>query len=84
MPAPKIEFNSILETFKDGLAQEQDVTHRFIIYQRLHVMIKIMRQHHFKLVLDEQVEEEAMFETHIDYLNRIGDDCNTLYLYEKN
>lgn len=24
-----------------------------------------------------------MFETHIDYLNRIGDDCNTLYLYEK-
>lgn len=33
--------------------------------------------------LDEQVEEESTFETHIDYLNRIGDDCNTLYLYEK-
>ncbi|MFZ8102464.1 H-type ferritin FtnA, partial [Staphylococcus arlettae] len=33
--------------------------------------------------LDEQVEEESMFETHIDYLKRIGDDHNTLYLYEK-
>ena len=47
-------------------------------------MIKIMRQHHFKLVLDEQVEEEAMFETHIDYLNRIGDDCNTFIYMKKN
>ncbi|EGQ2901846.1 H-type ferritin FtnA, partial [Staphylococcus pseudintermedius] len=33
--------------------------------------------------LDEQVEEESMFETHIDYLKRIGDDSNALYLYEK-
>lgn len=33
--------------------------------------------------LDEQVEEEAMFETHINYLTRIGDDSNALYLYEK-
>ena len=24
-----------------------------------------------------------MFDTHIDYLKRIGDDSNTLYLYEK-
>mgnify|MGYP002759111646 FL=1 len=29
LPAPKVDFNSILETFKDGLAQEQDVTKRF-------------------------------------------------------
>ena len=28
----KTEFKSILETFKDGLAQEQDVTRRFTIY----------------------------------------------------
>lgn len=34
--------------------------------------------------LDEQVEEESMFETHINYLTRIGDDSNALYLYEKN
>lgn len=27
--APKVEFSSILETFKDSLAQERDVTQRF-------------------------------------------------------
>ena len=32
IPTPKTEFKSILETFKDGLAQEQDVTRRFTIY----------------------------------------------------
>jgi ferritin len=29
LDAPKTEFSSLLETFKDGLAQEQDVTRRF-------------------------------------------------------
>ena len=33
--------------------------------------------------LDEQVEEEAMFKKHIDYIRRIKDDANALYLYEK-
>ena len=27
--APKSDFKNILETFEDGLAQEQDVTRRF-------------------------------------------------------
>ena len=46
-------------------------------------MIKIMLQFILNWFLDEQVEEESTFETHIDYPSRIGDDCNTLYLYEK-
>ena len=84
LPAPKIEFNSILETFKDGLAQEQDVTHRFYNLSEIARNDKDYATTSFlNWFLDEQVEEEAMFETHIDYLNRIGDDCNTLYLYEK-
>lgn len=29
LKAPKVEFSSILETFKDSLAQERDVTQRF-------------------------------------------------------
>ena len=29
LKAPKVEFSSILETFKDGLDQERDVTKRF-------------------------------------------------------
>ena len=33
--------------------------------------------------LDEQVEEEAMFEKHIDYIGRLKDDGNALYVYEQ-
>ncbi|MCQ3817520.1 ferritin [Staphylococcus xylosus] len=82
--APKTEFSSILETFKDGLAQEQEVTRRFYNLSDLATKDKDYATISFlNWFLDEQVEEEAMFETHIDYLNRIGDDSNTLYLYEK-
>ena len=84
IPAQKTEFSSILETFEDGLAQEQDVTHRFYNLSDLANKDKDYATISFlNWFLDEQVEEEAMFETHIDYLNRIGDDSNTLYLYEK-
>ncbi|MDW3865856.1 ferritin [Staphylococcus saprophyticus] len=84
IPAPKTEFSSILETFEDGLAQEQDVTHRFYNLSDLANKDKDYATISFlNWFLDEQVEEEAMFETHIDNLNRIGDDSNTLYLYEK-
>ena len=81
IPAPKTEFKSILETFKDGLAQEQDVTRRF--YNLSEKDKDYATISFLNWFLDEQVEEESTFETHIDYLNRIGDDCNTLYLYEK-
>ena len=85
IPAPKTEFKSILETFKDGLAQEQDVTRRFYNLSEIAQKDKDYATISFlNWFLDEQVEEESTFETHIDYLNRIGDDCNTLYLYEKN
>lgn len=84
IPAPKTEFKSILETFKDGLAQEQDVTRRFYNLSEIAQKDKDYATISFlNWFLDEQVEEESTFETHIDYLNRIGDDCNTLYLYEK-
>lgn len=84
LPAPKVDFSSILETFKDGLAQEQDVTKRFYNLSEIAHKDKDYATISFlNWFLDEQVEEESMFETHIDYLNRIGDDCNTLYLYEK-
>ena len=84
LPAPKVDFNSILETFKDGLAQEQDVTKRFYNLSEIAHKDKDYATISFlNWFLDEQVEEESMFETHIDYLKRIGDDSNTLYLYEK-
>ena len=83
--APKSDFKNILETFEDGLAQEQDVTRRFYNLSELANKDKDYATISFlNWFLDEQVEEESMFETHIDYLKRIGDDSNTLYLYEKN
>ncbi|BCU52730.1 ferritin [Staphylococcus auricularis] len=84
LPAPKTEFKSILETFEDGLAQEEDVTSRFYNLSDIATREKDYQTISFlNWFLDEQVEEESMFQTHIDYLRRIGDDCNTLYLYEK-
>ncbi|WP_281183107.1 ferritin [Staphylococcus schleiferi] len=82
--APKVDFNSILETFEDGLKQEQHVTKHFYELSEIAREEKDYATISFlNWFLDEQVEEEAMFETHIDYLKRIGDDANTLYLYEK-
>ncbi|ASE36456.1 H-type ferritin FtnA [Staphylococcus pettenkoferi] len=84
LSAPTAEFKSILETFEDGLAQEQDVTRRFYNLSDIANEAKDYATISFlNWFLDEQVEEESMFETHIDYLKRIGDDCNTLYLFEK-
>lgn len=82
--APKVDFNSILETFEDGLKQEQHVTKHFYELSEIAREEKDYATISFlNWFLDEQVEEEAMFETHINYLKRIGDDANTLYLYEK-
>lgn len=82
--APKVDFNSILETFEDGLKQEQHVTKHFYELSEIAREEKDYATISFlNWFLDEQVEEEAMFETHIDYLKRISDDANTLYLYEK-
>ncbi len=82
--APKVDFNSILETFEDGLKQEQHVTKHFYELSEIAREEKDYATISFlNWFLDEQVEEEAMFETHIDYLKRIGDDASTLYLYEK-
>ena len=83
--APKIDFSSILETFKDSLSQEQEVTRRFYNLSEIARQDKDYATISFlNWFLDEQVEEESMFETHINYLTRIGDDSNALYLYEKN
>ncbi|UXR68986.1 MULTISPECIES: H-type ferritin FtnA [unclassified Staphylococcus] len=84
LEAPKVDFDSILQTFEDGLKQEQEVTKRFYNLSEIANDKKDYATISFlNWFLDEQVEEESMFETHIDYLKRIGDDSNTLYLYEK-
>ena len=81
---PKIDFKSVLDTFESGLEQEKSVTKN--IYEltdlaweeKEHATISFLRW-----FLDEQVEEEATFDTHIEYLKRIGEDKNALFIYEK-
>lgn len=82
--APKIDFTSVLDTFESGLAQEQQVTASF--YNLADIARKDNEYSTISFLnwfLDEQVEEEAMFKKHIDYIKRIKDDANALYLYEK-
>lgn len=80
----KTEFSSILDTFESALIQEKAVTKSFYELTDLaweekeHATISFL-----KWFLDEQVEEEASFETHIDYLKRIQEDSNALFIYEK-
>ncbi|MFD1705269.1 ferritin [Siminovitchia sediminis] len=80
---PKTEFSSILDTFENALWHEKEVTKN--IYNVTDLAWE-MKEHatisFLKWFLDEQVEEEATFETHIDYLKRIGNDQNALFVYE--
>ena len=79
-----MNFASVLDTFESGLQQEKGVTKNFYELTDLaweekeHATISFLRW-----FLDEQVEEEASFDTHIEYLKRIGEDKNALYIYEK-
>lgn len=84
LPAPKNDYGTILDTFKTALKQEQEVTKSFYnisdiaLDEKEHMTLSFV-----KWFLDEQVEEEAMFETHVDYIGRIKDDNSALYIYEQ-
>lgn len=84
IPEPKNDYGSLLGTFKKGLEQEKVVTKSFYditdiaTEDREHMTLSFVNW-----FLDEQVEEEEMFQTHIDYLERLKDDGNALYVYEQ-
>lgn len=84
LPAPENDYQSVLDTFKKGLEQEKEVTKSIYkisdiaLEEKEHATLSFIRW-----FLDEQVEEEATFETHIDYIKRIKDDNNALYIYEQ-
>jgi len=84
IPAPANKFSSILDTFKAGLKQEKDVTRSFYEISDIANGEKEYATLSFiRWFLDEQVEEEAVFEKHIDYIERIKDDNNALFIYER-
>ncbi|SDB94764.1 ferritin [Shouchella lonarensis] len=82
--APKTGFDTVLDTFEAALAQEKEVTRQ---YYDLYDLVREERDYQtmsfLNWFLDEQVEEESMFDTHIGYLKRIQGDANALYLYER-
>lgn len=82
-PAPKNDFDSLLDTFETSLKQEKEVTKNF--YDLSDVAWEEKEYATISFIswyLDEQVEEEASFETHIDNLKRIKDDPGALSLYD--
>lgn len=83
MPTPNNKFNSILDSFEKSSKHEKDVTRR--IY-KLADMALDEREHatmtFLNWFIEEQVEEEATFDTLIQKLKRIENDSNAFYLLE--
>ena len=83
LPAPNNEFASVLDTFEKALAQEKVVTKQ--IYDlsdlawdgREHATINFL-----KWFIEEQVEEEDMFDSIIQKLKRIDDDSNAFFMMD--
>ncbi|QGU96647.1 ferritin [Clostridium bovifaecis] len=81
--APKNEFASILNVFEEGYEHEREVTRRIYelsdisLEEREHATISLL-----KWFIDEQVEEEASFNTLIKKLKRIDNDSTALYMLD--
>lgn len=78
--SPKNDYESILDVFKTAANHEKGVTKRIYALmdiatdEREHATISFL-----KWFVDEQVEEEALFNTHIKRLQRIEGDPHAVY-----
>ncbi|MGO4886471.1 ferritin [Anaerobacillus sp. MEB173] len=83
MEAPEGNFESVLDAFTKAYAHEQHVTKRFYelsdiaMDEREHATISLLRW-----FIDEQVEEEAMFDNIIQKLKRIDEDSNAFFMMD--
>lgn len=81
--APNNEFSSVLDGFKKALLQEKEVTKRIYklsdiaLDEREHATINFL-----KWFIDEQVEEEDMFDSIIQKLKRIENDSNAFFMLD--
>lgn len=81
--SPNNEFNSVLDAYEKALTQEKEVTKR--IYElsdlawdeREHATINFL-----KWFIEEQVEEEDLFDSIIQKLKRIKDDSNAFFMLD--
>lgn len=83
MNTPKNEYGSILEAFEHAYEHEQIVTRRIYdlsdiaMNDREHATIQFL-----KWFIDEQVEEESMFDSIINKLKRIDQDSNAFFMLD--
>jgi len=83
MPEPNNEYRSVLEAFEQGYAHEQEVTRRIYhlsdlaMNDREHATIQFL-----KWFIDEQVEEEDLFDGIIHKLKRIDQDSNAFFMLD--
>ncbi|MFC5469901.1 ferritin [Cohnella suwonensis] len=83
MDTPQNDYASILDAFEHAYEHEQEVTRRIYhlsdlaLNDREHATIQFL-----KWFIDEQVEEEAMFDNIISKLKRIDKDSNAFYMMD--
>jgi ferritin len=84
LDGPNNDFTSVLDCFEQGLQQEKEVTRRFYqlsdlaLNEREHATINFL-----KWFIDEQVEEEDLFDTIIQKLKRIDNDSNAFFMMDE-
>lgn len=84
IPAPKVQFTSLLDVFKHSLQQEQHVTKLIHDLYELAVNSKEYSfQSFLQWFIDEQVEEEANVSAVIEKIKMVGEDGPGLYLLDK-
>lgn len=82
---PNNHFDSVLDACKQALAHEKVVTSRFYNLSDIAESEKEYTTISFlKWFLNEQVEEESLFETVIQKLQRIQDDPGAMFVYDMN
>ncbi|WP_090575711.1 ferritin [Paenibacillus sp. OV219] len=83
MGTPNNEYSSILDAFEHAFGHEKEVTKRIYhlsdlaLNDREHATMQFL-----KWFIDEQVEEEAMFDSIINKLKRIDQDSNAFFMLD--
>ncbi|WP_214482056.1 ferritin [Bacillus sp. SM2101] len=82
-PEPNNEFSSLLDAYEKALSHEKEVTKR--IYQLSDIALD-EREHatinFLKWFIEEQVEEEDLFDSIIQKLKRIENDSNAIFMLD--
>ncbi|ASR47578.1 ferritin [Paenibacillus kribbensis] len=83
LPEPKNSYESMLDLFEHGYKHEQQNTQKFYHLADLALDAREHATIHFlKWFIDEQVEEEALFDGVIQKLKRIEKDSNAFYMLD--